>query len=145
MLISMFKSTELIVTSLQTTHQTEDVFGIEGKNDETANAHLTQKHLHHSKEEIKANGCREVGIDERRATGKYIGNFEELNVIVEESENDKTRLTSLPPLTVGTPAITSTEDEFHPSCGNVNGHVREKSALGGLTGSSSFIQLHNKW
>ena len=141
----MFTLTELTVISLQTTNQTENVFEIEGKNEETSNAHLTQKHLHLSKEKIKANGCCEVGIDERRATGKYIGNSVELNVIVEDSENDKTHLTSLPPLIVGTPAITSTEDEFNPSYGHVDGHVRQKSILGGLTGSSSFIQLHNKW
>lgn len=70
----MFTLTELTVISLQTTNQTENVFEIEGKNEETSSAHLTQKHLHLSKEKIKANGCCEVGIDERRATGKFIGN-----------------------------------------------------------------------
>ena len=90
--------------SLQTTHQLEDVFEIEGK----------------------------VEVDERRATGKYIGNSVELSVIAEEPEKDIRQLESLPPLTVGTPAMTPAKEESNSSNGYVDGHVRQKFVLGGL-------------
>ena len=125
---------------MQTTPKSENAFDIENKNDETVNAYLTQKLSPQSQERIKAGRCREFYCGERITSGSCISNSVKLEIIAEESENDKGHLSCLPLTTAGTTAITSTNEESTPLDGDVDMHVHQKSVSGKFTGMKLLIQ-----